>query len=260
MSRRIIAFPCEGATLFGTLDLPEGKAPTAGLLIVSGGNEIRTGAWGSHARIAAAAAAQGYAALRFDRRGIGESEGENTGFTHSAPDIAAALTAFRAEIPSLTRITAHGNCDAASALMLMAGEGADALVISNPWTFEEDNAAPSVTALREHYKKRLLNWSALRRLLTGQVAISGLVKSLLKLTQPAPPPSTLATKMADGLAQFAGPVQLLIAGSDNTGQAFLGTWDAKDPRIALCKGASHSFVEGYAREWLVERILVALKG
>src|SRR3546814_2513341 len=39
--RTLIAFPCEGETLVGTLDAAPGKT---GLLIVSGGNEIRVGA------------------------------------------------------------------------------------------------------------------------------------------------------------------------------------------------------------------------
>ena len=39
--RRLIAFPCAGETLLGTLDEAYGKT---GLLIVSGGNEIRIGA------------------------------------------------------------------------------------------------------------------------------------------------------------------------------------------------------------------------
>ena len=39
--RKLIAFPCAGETLVGSLD--EGAGST-GLLIVSGGNEIRMGA------------------------------------------------------------------------------------------------------------------------------------------------------------------------------------------------------------------------
>ena len=39
--RRVISFACEGETLFGSVDEAPG---TTGLLIVSGGNEIRCGA------------------------------------------------------------------------------------------------------------------------------------------------------------------------------------------------------------------------
>ena len=48
--RELISFPCEGDTLAGTLD----DAPGAtGLLIVSGGNEIRCGAHRGMALLAA---------------------------------------------------------------------------------------------------------------------------------------------------------------------------------------------------------------
>lgn len=257
--RRMLSFPCEGAMLCATLDLPEGT-PTTGLLIVSGGNEIRSGAWGSHARIAEGAVAQGYAAFRFDRRGVGESEGANGGFQSSAPDLATAIAAFRAAVPSMKRVIALGNCDAASALMLSSGAGVDGLVLSNPWTFEEKNAGPSVQALRAHYRKRLVNTDALMRLLTGKVSLASLFGSLLRLARPVPPPAPLVQQMRDGLAAFAGPVRLLLAGNDSTAQAFAGVWDGKDARIARCDGASHSFVEPHAREWLMAQIIGALKG
>ena len=60
------------------------------LLLVSGGNELRSGPWGSQAQLAAQIATAGFPVLRFDRRGVGDSEGQNTGFTGSADDIAAA--------------------------------------------------------------------------------------------------------------------------------------------------------------------------
>ena len=139
MSRRHLTFACEGSLLAGTLDEAPGET---GLLIVTGGNETRAGAWNGQAQLAARIAAAGHPVLRFDRRGCGDSEGPNSGFAASGPDIAAALAAFRAECPRLSRVVAMGNCDAASALMLAKGEGFDALILSNPWTIEEPDAAP----------------------------------------------------------------------------------------------------------------------
>jgi alpha/beta superfamily hydrolase len=129
MSRRHFTFECEGARLAGTLD--PGSSAT-GLLIVTGGNELRSGPWGSQAELAARIAASGFPVLRFDRRGVGDSEGENAGFSASAPDIAAALHAFKAHVPKLKQVVAYGNCDAASALMLASGQGCEALVLANP--------------------------------------------------------------------------------------------------------------------------------
>lgn len=269
MRRDFLAIPCEGAMLHATLDLPEGGSARSGLLVVTGGNEIRGGAWNGHAQLAARLARQGFAVLRFDRRGVGDSDGANTGFRDSAADIRAALAALRDEVPGLARVVGWGNCDAASALMLGSGLGCDALVLSNPWTYEfaespdggEDMPTPmSAAELRAHYRARLLSPAALKRLLTGGVPIGKLVRSLRGVFRKPPTPSSLAQDMATGLVGFGGPAQLLIAERDRTAQAFLAAWDAADPRIARCPDASHSFVEPHAQQWLEARLVEALEG
>jgi hypothetical protein len=65
--------------------------------------------------------------------------------------------------------------------------------------------------------------------------------------------------MASGLARFTGDVRLLVAERDRTGQAFLSAWDKNDPRIRICEGATHSFVEPDAREWLEAQVLEVLR-
>ncbi|WP_443018676.1 hypothetical protein [Sphingomonas sp. 7/4-4] len=95
--RKLIEFPCAGETLFGTLDEAPG---TTGLLIVSGGNEIRVGAHRGMALLAGRLAEAGHPVFRFDRRGVGDSSGENHGFESSPDDIAAAAAAFRQAAPT----------------------------------------------------------------------------------------------------------------------------------------------------------------
>lgn len=257
MTRRHVSFACEGSTLVGTID--EGSE-TTGLLLVSGGNELRSGAWAGQALFAARLAGKGFATFRFDRRGVGDSDGPNGGFTTSAPDIAAALAAFRKECPHLTRMVGLGNCDAASALMLAKGAGLDALVLSNPWTIEQDDAPPPPEAVRDHYKRRLADPRQVLRLLKGEVSIGKLVASLRDAMKPAPPPSGLAQQMAAGVADFKGPIRFLTADRDRTAQAFLAAWDKSDRRIRKCAGASHSYVEPEAREWLIREALEVLRG
>ena len=75
--RELIAFDCTGETLLGALDRAKGAT---GLLIVSGGNEVRMGAHRGMASLAARLAARGVPVFRFDRRGIGDSSGENGGY------------------------------------------------------------------------------------------------------------------------------------------------------------------------------------
>jgi len=256
MTRRHLTFACEGSTLIGTLD--EGSE-ASGLLIVSGGNEVRSGPWAGQAQLAAQIADVGFPVFRFDRRGVGDSEGPNGEFRSSACDIAAAVAAFRDACPHVTRIVAMGNCDAASALMLAGVAGCDELILSNPWTIEDNTAAPPPEALRSHYRQRLASPVALKRLLRGEVKLSALFASLLGAIKPAPPPTGLAQEMAAGIARFSGSVSFLLASRDRTAQAFLAVWKKGDPRIRTCEGASHSFVEPEARNWLLERVLEALR-
>jgi len=254
--RRHFTFACNGDRLVATLDQGSG---TTGLLLVTGGNELRAGAWAGQAQFAARVATAGYPVLRFDRRGCGDSEGVNAGFAGSADDIVAAVAKLRAECPHVTRVVAMGNCDAASALMLAGGAGCDGLILSNPWTFETqaDEAPPE--AVRNHYRGRLADWNAIKRLLTGQVALGPLLRSLISAAKPAPPPSSLLRTMTDGVATFAGPIRFLIAAKDRTGLAFASVWDKSDPRVRHADAATHSFVEPHAREWLVQQVCEVLK-
>lgn len=258
MSRQHLTFACEGSTLVGTLDDADGDA---GLLIVTGGNEVRSGAWGGQAKLAARIAAAGFPVFRFDRRGVGDSEGGNAGFRDSARDIAAALGAFREARPGLSRIVGFGNCDAASALMLAGGAGCDGLVLSNPWTIEDEDAPAPAAVVRDHYRRRLTDPAAIRRLLSGKVSLRRLLGSLRAAAKLAPSePTGLAGEMAAGLAGFTGPVVFPIAGRDRTGLAFVAGWRKGDPRIRTCAAATHSYVEPEAQDWLVERVLGVLGG
>src|SRR3546814_20934644 len=83
-----------------------------GLLIVSGGNELRSGAHRGMAKLAARLERDGFPVFRFDRRGVGDSEGENGGFLSSGPDIAEAVAAFLRASPGLRRIVALCICAA----------------------------------------------------------------------------------------------------------------------------------------------------
>ncbi len=260
MSRRHLTFRCAGALLAATLDDAPGRsAPTTGLLLVSGGNETRAGAFSGQAQLAARIAAAGFPVFRFDRRGVGDSEGENPGFLGSAADIAAALAAFRQAAPQLTRVVGFGNCDAASALMLGAGDGFDALVLANPWTIEGTGTAHSPQAVRARYAARLRSPKQLWRLLSGQVSLTRLARGIGQALKPPPPAGDLAQAVAVGLARFGGPAAILLSQSDRTAQAFEAVWNPGDPRVRRCAQAGHSFAEPAARDWLFDQLIAALQ-
>lgn len=256
MSRLHFAFDCLGSALAATID----DAPNAtGLLIVTGGNETRAGAFSSQASLSEQVAAAGHPVLRFDRRGVGDSEGVNFGFREEADDIAAALSAFRAQCPSLRRVVAFGNCDAASALMLAGGAGFDGLILSNPWTYEDEqaDAPPPPSAIRARYAAKLKNPREVLRLLTGKVNLVKIARGLASAAS-KPAATGLAAVMKEALAQFDGPVRILIAERDRTGQAFLAGWDEHDVRLNRCAGADHAYSGDTSKGWLLSQILAAL--
>ncbi|MEN2712344.1 hydrolase 1, exosortase A system-associated [Sphingomonas sp. NPDC092331] len=257
--RKLIAFPCAGETLLGTLDE---AAETTGLLIVSGGNEIRIGAHRGMALLAERVARADYPVLRFDRRGIGDSTGENRGFESSAEDIAAAARAFRET--GVERIIAYGNCDAATALAFFhAQAGIDALVLANPWTVEAEDAMPPPAAIRAHYAARLRDPREWLRLLRGGVNVAKLLKGLRKASrQPPRAAGGLPTRLAAALAEAKVPVAILLAKGDNTAIAFADAFrapafDAARGKVAVeqLDSASHSFAGASDKDWLLAKVL-----
>lgn len=259
MSRLPLQFGCGKHRLAGTLDTAPG---TSGLLIVSGGNELRSGAFSGQAKLAAEIARMGFPVFRYDRRGVGDSEGENRGFRKSRKDIQSALEAFRAIAPQVNQVVGFGNCDAASALMLFPDAGCDALVLSNPWTIEgeaSDEPEHTPDAIRSRYAEKLKNPREVVRLLKGGVDLKKLAGGLVSSMRKDKGLSGLAEEMREGLAQFDGPVRILLAGKDRTAQVFASRWDKDDTRIHRCEGAGHSYVEADARVWLRDQLLAALR-
>lgn len=261
--RRLIPFSCAGETLLGTLDEAGGAT---GLLIVSGGNEIRIGAHRGMALLAQRVAAAGYPVFRYDRRGIGNSTGENHGYESSADDIAAAAAMFRAQA-GVTRIVAFGNCDAATALAFFhADAGIDALLLANPWAVETSDELPPAAAIRSHYAEKLRSPKEWLRLLRGGVNIGKLVSGLRKLSQhDSQELGALATRLARALGNAEVPVTLLLATGDNTAIAFADAFRAPAfdaARAHACvesrDTASHSFASAADKDWLFEKVLEAL--
>lgn len=262
MTRLHLDFGCGSLKLAGTLDNALGQT---GLLIVSGGNEIRSGTFSGQAHLAARIAGKGFPVFRFDRRGIGDSEGENRGFRKSARDIEAALEAFLALAPQLERVVAFGNCDAASALMLAHNARFDGLVLSNPWTLEDaetasgEIAALPPQAIRARYSAKLRNPADWARLLKGEVDLGKTVRGLFKSFGRGQAASPLADEMRAGLETFEGRVSILLATADRTAQIFESRWDSADLRISRCEGADHAYVRPQERDWLEQQILAVLR-
>ena len=270
MTRSFHEISCENSTLAATLDNASGSS---GLLIVSGGNEIRSGAHAGMARLASIIAAQGFPVLRYDRRGVGDSDGENFGFLSSQRDIAAATKAFRFFAPHITRIIALGNCDAATALALFAPATIDELILANPWVIEaqttptDEPTAPPAAAIRARYWAKLKDPKSLIDLFSGRINL-GKLASGLKQASRKEAPSSLAITLRDALKANAHTTRILLAERDNTALAFTAAWNSSafrdvrmQPNISVgtIKSASHSFADEQSSQWLREQILPALQ-
>ena len=253
--RKLIGFACEGETLAATLDEAPG---TTGLLIVSGGNEIRSGAHRGMAMLAHRLAATGTPVFRYDRRGVGDSTGDNGGFLSAEPDLIAAVAAFRNAAPHVTRLIGFGNCDAASTLALFGrSAGFDKVVLANPWVIEPIDGLPPAAAIRHHYRTALRDPATWRRALSGNLNILKLIKGLLKsihTNQEGKNP--LADRVLTAIGDWQSDAAVILARGDATAIAFAAAAGAAVPSETIDTD-SHSFTgpAGAALETALRRNL-----
>jgi exosortase A-associated hydrolase 1 len=253
--RRLLTFDCDGHRLAATLD--EAPGPV-GLLMVAGGTQTRIGSHRMFERLAIALGRQGFPSLRFDRRGVGDSEGSDPGFRGSGPDIAAASSTFRRECAGLQRIIGIGLCDGGTALALFGSSAALAgLILVNPWLVEAQAGAPPPAAIRRHYRQRLLSASAWRRLLTGDISYRKALKGFRRASSPASSP--LALQVAAALERSTLPVELILARGDATAIAAEVEWRRFNrPAPAFVQTDSHTFAGPGDEAALRDAVLAAL--
>ncbi|MBS0283511.1 MAG: hydrolase 1, exosortase A system-associated [Proteobacteria bacterium] len=242
--RRLIAFPCEGEPLIGSFDESAG---TTGLLIVSGGNEIRAGAHRGMALLAAELAAEGVPVFRYDRRGVGDSGGVNRGFRAARADLLAACEAFRTEAPQVDRLVAFGNCDAATTLALHGRDGGIARVLlANPWVVEPADDLPPPAAIRAHYAARLRDPATWRRALGGGVSPGKLIRGLARIARRPPPAEPLAAEALVAIAGWGADATVILAEGDATAIAYADA--ARRAGIAPPTVTIPTNSHGFARE------------
>jgi exosortase A-associated hydrolase 1 len=210
--RRLLTFTCQGATLGATLDDATGEI---GLLLVTGGSQTRIGSHRMYERLAYALQENGIPCFRFDRRGVGDSEGEDPGYRASRPDLIAAGAAFRSERPALRRVFGFGLCDGATAIALFGAEaGLDGLILVNPWLVEAEADEPPAAAIRAHYRQQLLSLEGWKKLLFGAVSYRKILRGIARIFSRQDP--SLPAAVASAMARHTLPAQLILAGGDAT--------------------------------------------
>lgn len=260
------------ARMVGILSLPAAPGPR-GILIVTGGPQYRVGSHRQFVLLARALAAQGWPVLRFDLRGMGDSEGSARDYRAAGPDIAGALAQFFDAVPALREVALWGLCDGATAAACHAPRDARvyALILLNPWV--RSSAGLARATLRHYYWPRLLQGAFWRKLASGGVRMGASLASLRQVAaatqeaaqqaDDAPAPALLRA-----LTQFQGKVLLILSGDDlgaREWQTLLhgdGAWRAVAARAqwtqAQVDGANHTFasaawrgeVEQLCARWL----------
>jgi exosortase A-associated hydrolase 1 len=230
IAEEAMVFECAGARLVGVLHRPDVPQPR-GVLIVVGGPQYRVGSHRQFVLLSREWASLGVPVLRFDYRGMGDSDDPPVGFEHAGPDIGAAIDAFYGAVPQLREVVIWGLCDAASAALMYASRDPRVcgLVLLNPWVRREKSEAR--TYLRHYYVGRLLNREQWKRFLMGKVNVLASAGEFLRIVrrsvaQHAPGVSSKAEsfveRMLEGLESFHGRAMFILCGEDLTAAEFKG--------------------------------------
>jgi exosortase A-associated hydrolase 1 len=271
LDERALIFDCGGESLVGILSgagLPAGR----GVLIVVGGPQYRVGSHRQFTLLARHLAEHGVPALRFDYRGMGDSDGEARTFERVREDIRCAIDRFFASVPGLKDVVIWGLCDAASAALFYAHRDVrvSGLILLNPWVRTGEGVARAY--LRHYYLQRVFQGSLWRKVARGEfnfreavgalgrfvIDAMGRRQSMGTIDDSSASEAPLPDRMEDGLRKFHGRVLFILSGNDLTSQEFEGVvensrrWrklleDKRITRYRLAE-ANHTFARRGWRE------------
>ena len=263
VTERPMSIRCDDETLLGVLVQPQ-RPRSVAVVFVVGGPQYRVGSHRQFVLLSRALAAAGYPSLRFDVRGMGDSEGAPRGFEALTGDIGAAVDAV-CEDPRIQQVVLWGLCDGASAALLYLQDRADrriaGVMLANPWVRTVHGLAK--TQLRYYYTRRLLQpafWSEALRGHVTRKALHDLVRNLKigasgwfsRSAENRPlTAADFRQKMAAAWVGFGGPIMLLLSDDDYTAKEFVGyvsanrTWQGALARSGLERhdlpGVDHTF-------------------
>jgi exosortase A-associated hydrolase 1 len=237
---------CADTACLGVVALPhDGRRHRVGLVVVVGGPQYRVGSHRQFVHLCRRVAAAGYPTLRFDYRGMGDSDGVMRNFEAIDVDLRAAVAALRQEA-GVDRVVVWGLCDGASAALMHAADDPSiaGVVAVNPWARTPEVAARA--RLRHYYVQRLVSREFWHKVLSGGVALrqsaSGVTSALRDLPATSPAGGFLE-RMHRGWMRLSRPVLFILSGRDQTAREF-ETWVGADRhrRARLADGAASRVV------------------
>ncbi|MDB5935880.1 MAG: Hydrolase 1, exosortase system-associated [Massilia sp.] len=244
VEQRALRFTCNGSGLVGIVEVPERPLPR-GVLVVTGGPQYRVGSHRQFAMLARALSQRGIPVMRFDHRGMGDSEGEPRSFDLIDDDIHAAMKEFFMQVPEMKEVVIWGLCDAATAAVFYAGadDRVVGLVLLNPWVRTPEGAARAM--LRHYYLAKLGEVAFWKKVASGNLDFAASAATLRQNVRLAASDrgSLLPQRVVDCLAQFDGRVMVVLSGDDITAREFarlMTRYNVRAKRVDIT-GANHTF-------------------
>lgn len=203
---KAVSFHCESCRLFGMLHLPPDHVlrHKTGIILLNPGPTDRSGPHRLYIKLAVKLAAQGYPVLRFDARGVGDSEGEWREDIEGAtilniwkeihqgiwiPDAQAAIEFLCQAVPEVGRVILGGLCGGAITALLAGAAHpsvAGLLMMGTPLTLGDRvgnvEALPNETIKQEtmNFYRKLASPKAWVRFISCQTDVWGIATTLME--------------------------------------------------------------------------------
>jgi len=277
-----VQFTCNHKRLYGVLHLPDAiVAPSAVVIIVTGGPQVRTGAHRLYVQLSRFLSQHHWPSFRFDYEGMGDSEGDFVGFQYAEPSITAAMTFLQKKFNRKLNFIFWSLCDGATVSALYGArypEHISGMILCNPLVITDEGLARST--IKHYYRKRIFDKEFLRKLVRFKLNLMDTITSLwasfkdaqfLKKEKQAgvdPIVPQLPDLVFDSLHLFAKPVRIILSTDDIVASNFQDELkknkvlvnDYKRNKISnhIINGADHTFADPLAKKELFAITLKAL--